>query len=135
MHSQNLVAIRDQNRIFDSVVGLSHENLTLIGHDAPERISAIYQTEGWSQTLGVSPILGRGFTKQQETQGLASGVALLSYGLCQRHFGGASTILNSPMRLDGRTYSVAWTRVRSLRAVTPRYHGAPDAGNAGRDLE
>ena len=106
MHSQNVAAIREQNRIFESIVALSAENLTLTGEAAPERVSAIYQTEGWFDTLGVLPILGRTFTLREQKLGLDSGVALVSYGLWQRHFGGVSTILSTQMRLEGRSYSI-----------------------------
>jgi putative ABC transport system permease protein len=106
MHSQNIAAVREQNRIFDSMVALSPENLTLVGTDSPERVSAVYQTEGWTQTMGVLPALGRSFTPQEEKQGLESGVALVSYGLWQRHFAGVPSILNTPMRLDGRSYLI-----------------------------
>lgn len=106
MHSQNVAAIREQNKIFEGVVALSLDNLTLAGDATPERVSAIYQTEGWSPVLGVQPVLGRTFTPQEEKQGLDSGVAVISYGLWQRRFGGAPTILNTPMGLEGRSYTI-----------------------------
>jgi putative ABC transport system permease protein len=106
MHSQNVAAIRVQNQVFDAMVALSAENVTLTGAAAPERLSAIYQSEGWSGALGVRPILGRAFTPREESQGLGSSVALVSYGLWQTHFGGSPSILNTQMRLDGRSYLI-----------------------------
>ena len=106
MHSQNFVTLQQTSTAFSSMVALRGEDLTLTGGDAPERLSVIYRSAGWPETLHVSPVLGRDFTPQEERQGQQSASALISYALWQRRFGGNSSVLGAPMRLGDRTYTI-----------------------------
>src|SRR5262249_13205501 len=51
------------------------------------------------------PMLGRDFSLDEYRSG-SSSVALLSYGLWRRRFGGESEILGKTITLDGKPYSV-----------------------------
>lgn len=106
MHTRNIQVLRESNTAFYSVVALSGADLTLTGGDAPERINAVYRSGDWDGTLNAQPILGRSFTPEEERQGADSGVALISYGLWHRHFGGAANILGEQVHLGERTYNV-----------------------------
>ncbi|NDQ57747.1 MAG: ABC transporter permease [Acidipila sp.] len=106
MHSQNFAMIQQDGRFFDQLVAVFGDDVTLSGGESPKRLTAIYRSDGWSSTLHVSPVIGRDFTPEEEKQGVASGVAIISYALWQGHFGGVPTILSNSMILDGRPYRV-----------------------------
>jgi putative ABC transport system permease protein len=55
--------------------------------------------------LGVSPALGRAFTDAEDARG-GEPVVIVSYGLWQTRFGGASNVLGQRLLLDGTPYSV-----------------------------
>ena len=78
-------------------------NLTDFGE--PQRIPALRVTSNLTPTLGVLPFIGRSFLPEEETSG-RNRVALLSYGLWQRLFGGDPSILNQNIQLDGENYLV-----------------------------
>ena len=55
--------------------------------------------------FGGRPVLGRTFTAEEDRPG-GPGVAVMSYGLWQRRFGGDPTILHQTVRLGGAPYAV-----------------------------
>ncbi len=59
--------------------------------------------------MGVQPASGRTFSASEESAGRDSGVAIISYGLWQTHFGGAADVLGKTMMLNDRTFTVIGT--------------------------
>ncbi len=106
MHSQNVDAVQRDGRAFESLVALSGQNLTLTGGDAPERVQVVYRSAGWVPTLTVQPFVGRDFSAEEERKGIDSGVAIVSYALWQRRYGGASSALGSTIQLEDRSYAI-----------------------------
>ena len=79
--------------------------LNLTGSGEPERLTGAGVTGNYFQALGVQPYLGRTFQLENEKPG-SDQVAVLSYGLWQKRFGGDASIVNSTIVLDGRTFLV-----------------------------
>jgi predicted permease len=70
------------------------------GSFQPERIQGAVYSWQLFETLGVQPGIGRAFAPRDDRLG-APRVAIISYGLWQRRFGGSSDILQRRIRLDG----------------------------------
>jgi putative ABC transport system permease protein len=96
---------RDQNHCFESVEATRTTTLTLTETGEPERLNTHMSTAGLFPLLGVNAIAGRTFTAGEDRAGGAP-VAVLSYGLWQRRFGGSREILGKPINLDSRPYTV-----------------------------
>jgi predicted permease len=73
---------------------------TLTGHGEPERIRVTSATPSLASVLRASPALGRWFTQAEGEPG-GPHVAVLSYGLWQRRYGGDPSILGRSITLYG----------------------------------
>jgi putative ABC transport system permease protein len=99
-------AIREQGQFFESIAAQRFTNFTLQTPEGPERIVGIMVSEGWLRTLGVDPILGRGFFLEEEQKGNASGVVLISHGFWERRTGMDPHILGQTVKLNRDSYTV-----------------------------
>jgi putative ABC transport system permease protein len=87
--------------LFDS--GGKGYNLTSGGE--PEQVSGLRVTASFFRVLGVSPLLGRVFTDDEEQTGPAR-VVVLSYGLWSRRYGADPTLVGRTIAMDGQAYTV-----------------------------
>jgi putative ABC transport system permease protein len=68
----------------------------------PERLLGAAVSADYFNVLGVKPVLGRIFTREEDTPGAAS-VVLISHGLWQRRYGGDPNIIGREIELGGKT--------------------------------
>ncbi len=87
---------------------------TVTGGGAPERVRYILASTRFFSTLGVKPILGRGFAPEEGERGGPS-VLVLGYGFWQQRFGGDRTVLGRTVTLAGRPYTVVGVMPRDFR--------------------
>jgi predicted permease len=111
------VAFRDQQPgVFTDVAASTFTNGTLTGRGDPQQLQIVAVSQRFFATLRVQPVLGRDFSAEEDRPGGAA-VALLSYGLWQRVFGGDHSILGQSILLDGQPVTVI--------GVMPPLPGAP----------
>jgi putative ABC transport system permease protein len=84
---------------FDDAAGAWPIDINLTGNGDPERIAAAVVSPNFFRVLGVAPTLGRDFTNE-DTGGRIGYVALISYELWQRRFGGDPSAIGKKVRLD-----------------------------------
>ena len=75
------------------------ETMVLAG--GAEQVTAIRATPGLFPLLGISPMLGRAFTPDDE-----DATAMIGFALWQRRFGGAGDVLGRPLTIDARTWTI-----------------------------
>ena len=95
---------RKRQHSFTAIAAYRDNGATLTGvGDAQQLTSAIVSSD-FFQVLGVHPMLGRDFSKDEEKPDTHA--AILSHQLWQSTFGGARDIVGRTITLDGRSYTV-----------------------------
>ncbi len=79
--------------------------VTLTGSGEPERLTASGVSGSFFGTLAVPAHVGRTFGTEDDRAG-KNGVAVLSWGLWKRRFGGDPEVVGRPLVLDGHAYRV-----------------------------
>ena len=98
--------LREQNRTFAAVGAFEEQPLTLTAAGAePVRLTAGTVSREMPSILGISPLLGRGFTADDDAPGGAR-VAMLGERLWRTRFGGDRAVLGRVVRLDDEPYTV-----------------------------
>jgi predicted permease len=97
---------------FASMGGYQQTGYEFSGTGAPAQINASRLTASVFPTLGISPVLGRTFT-QQEDDGHQQ-VAVVSYEMWHSRFNGESNILGQKILLDRKAYTVIGVMPRSF---------------------
>ena len=101
----NFRAWRAQTSSYQYISAFSYQRYNLTGNGEPEELSVQLATPDLFKVLGVDPILGRTFVPEDDGDGKPP-VAVLSYALWQRRFGGQPGIVGQPITLNGVKYTV-----------------------------
>jgi len=115
-----------QNQSFEQLALYNWWNVNLSGGDIPERVQGFTVTANYLDTLGVKPIMGRNFSPEENQPG-KNKVAIISYNLWQRHFGGDPNILNKTITTNGLVITIV--------GVLPEHFNYPKGGEIYAPLE
>ncbi len=97
----NYFIYREQNRSFQDIGIYNGDSVSVTGRAEPEQVDALDVTDGTLPLLGVSPVLGRLFTHQDDSPGSPDTV-ILSYGYWQKRFGGSPSAMGQSLNIDGK---------------------------------
>lgn len=101
----NYVDWKAQSKSFESMGAAEYWTPDLTGVDRPSKLWALHITSDILPMLGIPPMSGRFFVKEEEQAGHEYEV-VLSYGLWQRQFGGDPHVLGREISLDGKLYAI-----------------------------
>ena len=95
---------RRHNTVFKDIAATDPGQVTLSGDGDPEELPGRRVTGNFWNVLGAQPLLGSVFTEEEDTRGVR--VAVISYGLWQRRFGGSRDVLGRKIILNDTSYEV-----------------------------
>lgn len=120
-------AMRTRHDVFTDVIGfvpLSFQKVAVRFGAEPEEAYVEMVSGNFFSGLGVRPIIGRGFTTQDETD--HAPLAILSYEWWNRRFAGDLNILGQTLFIKGVAFTI-------IGVAPPRFHDA-DPGHATADF-
>jgi putative ABC transport system permease protein len=99
LNQEDILDYGEQAQSIEQIAAWGTYPRNLLGGRQPERIETIYATPNLFRTLGVQPLLGRDFVPAEGAED--SHVALISYSLWQRQFGGDPAVIGRKIVLAG----------------------------------
>jgi putative ABC transport system permease protein len=107
--------LREKTELFDGVFVMTGWGPALTGAGGePQRLQGTRASGLMFRTLGVSPLLGRTFTADEDEPGKER-VVVLSYGFWQRQFGGDPSVVGEQIILNGEQHDVIGVMPASFR--------------------
>ncbi len=94
-----------RSRTLEAIWVYDARTVILSGTDEPERLNGTGLSPGAFQAMGAQPILGRNFRPEEDNLN-APPVAILSYGLWKRRFGGDRQVIGRIVKVNGRATTV-----------------------------
>src|SRR6185503_19600642 len=101
----NFLDWKEQNQVFTDMAMFFDRSLNLTGDGEPEEIPTQLASTNLFSVLGTNPLLGRTFHPDEGGPGQAN-VAIISYGLWQRRFGGDRGIVGRQITLNNQSNTI-----------------------------
>jgi putative ABC transport system permease protein len=116
-----------KNQVLEGVAAYTGGGAIMTGRGEPERVVAPAVSANFFSLLGVDPVIGRTFQPGEDKPG-APRVAVLTYALWQRRFGGDPGIVNQSLTLNGDSYTV-------VGVLPASFQFAPRSGDLWRSYQ
>lgn len=130
LHAFNV--IRENTRMFESVGAFKADTFNLTGSGEPALLEGLRASAGFFPSLGISPVLGRAFTVEEDQEGHDHEV-ILSYALWSERFGSDPHVLGNVIDLSGDSYTVIGVMPRNF--TFPRGDEMPGSFDFPRETQ
>jgi putative ABC transport system permease protein len=98
--------IRAQQKAFSGVLAWSATRFNLASGGEGHYAEGLYVSGEFFQHLGVTPLMGRTFTAQDDTAACSSPGVVISHAFWEREFGGDLGVLGKTTNLDGQPFPI-----------------------------
>jgi predicted permease len=105
---------REKCQSCEEISLLQFADMTLVGAGQPEKLPTLTVSSNFFKTLGVQPVLGRDFRRDEEPAG-RSGEVILSDPLWRARFSADRSVIGRGIQLNGETYTVIGVMPADLR--------------------
>ena len=112
-------AFQPHAALFDGAFAWTPARFDLAERGERQPVAGIFASGGYFATLGVAAMRGRTFTPADDRPGggVDGAVAVISYGLWQRRFAGADSVIGAPLVVDGATVTIVGVTAPEFRGL------------------
>jgi putative ABC transport system permease protein len=103
--NREFTAWKNQSKSLSQIAAYISFQANLTGDGGAERVNCGSASLSFFSILGAHPIVGRAFLPEEDRPG-GPAVAILSYALWQRRFGGDPSVVGKTLTLDDKAYTV-----------------------------
>jgi putative ABC transport system permease protein len=97
--------LRNRQDFYSGIFAWSLTQFDLAQGGVVHDVNGMFSSGEYFSTLGIRPVAGRLITADDDKRG-CPGVAVLSYGFWQDHFGGAESAVGSTLSLDNHAFNI-----------------------------
>jgi len=94
---------RDHNTVFSGVLLYTAVTVSITGHGDPQMAIAQLVSGNYFDTLGVQPVMGRGFVPEEDAAPGAPSAVVISYALWRRMFGAEPHVTSRAIEINGHS--------------------------------
>jgi predicted permease len=96
---------RQHQRVFTDLGAWAPRGYTINGPQGPERAPGAMASASFFRVINASPIIGRYFSDDEDRRG-GDRVVVISEGLWKRRFQQSSSVLGTPLQIDGEAFTI-----------------------------
>jgi hypothetical protein len=101
---------QDHTTQLESIAAAHQADKNLTGGGEPVRLSGLEVSADYLRVLRINPVLGRGFSPQDDAPGGDRHVVVIAYELWQSRFQGDPAVLGRTIALDSESLTVIGVR-------------------------
>ncbi|MDP8981041.1 MAG: ABC transporter permease [Acidobacteriota bacterium] len=122
--ADDFLDLRERAKTLSGVAAVSPIwNLVMTGTGRADRLECLFVSAEFFQLLGVSPVLGRTFSPEEDQRAKPAPVVVLGHSFWVREFGADTGVIGKRVQLDSNVYTVVGVLPRRFH-----YAGEPLAG-------
>lgn len=112
--SANFVLLKAQSQTFERLAAFRSWSWQSTGGGEPELLRGARVSADFFEAIGAGPVLGRVFTPEEDLPNRAP-VAIISYDLWQRQFGGDANVIGRTIMLTGQSAMIVGVMPQGFR--------------------
>jgi predicted permease len=114
MAPSNYFIYREQGRVFEDIGIYQGGSVSVTGQGSPEQVNALNLTDGVLPILGLKPVLGRWFSRAEDSPA-GPDTVMLGYEYWRSHYGSDKSVLGQSIRVEGKARQIIGVMPKEFR--------------------